>query len=129
MRHLLLFGGYFFDRIKYIVSKKGGITNSIKHNFAGIKTDSCNSLPIKKILTFHNVIILIKSVVNENKNHYYYNVFLKVHIKINPMHNIFKWMFAYYKWHISIELKFLKELMLIRQANQKSVVLVTIGIF
>ena len=38
-------------------------------------------------------------------------------------------MFAYYKWHISIELKFLKELMLIRQANQKSVVLVTIGIF
>ena len=27
-------------------------------------------------MTFHNVILLIKSVVNENKNHYYYNIFL-----------------------------------------------------
>ena len=35
-----------------------------------------NSLPIEKILTFHNVVILIKSVVNENKNHYY-NIFLE----------------------------------------------------
>ena len=38
-------------------------------------------------------------------------------------------MFLYYKWYISIELKFLKELMLIRQANQKSAIFVTIGIF
>ena len=37
--------------------------------------DSYNSLPIKKILTFHNVMILIKSVVNKNKNKYYYNIF------------------------------------------------------
>ena len=29
------------------------------------------------ILTFHNVIILIKSVVNKNKNEYYYNIFLE----------------------------------------------------
>ena len=35
-----------------------------------------NSSPIEKILTFHNVVILIKSVVNENKNHYY-NIFLE----------------------------------------------------
>ena len=27
-------------------------------------------LPIEKILTFHNVITLIKSVVNNNKNEY-----------------------------------------------------------
>ena len=29
----------------------------------------------KKTLNFHNVIILIKSVVNKNKNDYYYNIF------------------------------------------------------
>ena len=28
-------------------------------------------------MTFHNVIILIKSVVNKNKNHYYCNIFLE----------------------------------------------------
>ena len=32
---------------------------------------------LKKILTFHNVIILIKSVVNKDKNNYYYNIFLE----------------------------------------------------
>ena len=32
---------------------------------------------LKKIFTFDNVIILIKSVVNENKNKYYYNIFLE----------------------------------------------------
>ena len=31
----------------------------------------------KKTLTFHNVIILIKSVVTENKNNYYFNIFLE----------------------------------------------------
>ena len=35
------------------------------------------SLPIEKILTFHNVVILIKSVVDKNKNNYYFNTFLK----------------------------------------------------
>ena len=34
-----------------------------------IKVDSYNSLPLEK--TFHNVIILIKSTFNENKNNYY----------------------------------------------------------
>ena len=31
-------------------------------NFARIRIDSYNSVPMKKTLTFHNVIILIKSV-------------------------------------------------------------------
>ena len=75
MKYLLLFGGgfydEFFDRIKYFISKESGITDSINHNFARIRIDSYNSLPTEKIMTFHNVIILIKSVVNKNKNHYY----------------------------------------------------------
>ena len=52
------------------------ITDSIYHNFAKIRIDSYNSFPIEKILTFHNVIILIKSVANEKEN-YYYNIFLE----------------------------------------------------
>ena len=58
----------FFDRIKCLISKKGGITDIIDHNFARIRTDSYNFLPIEKI-------ILIKSVFNENKNNSYYDTF------------------------------------------------------
>ena len=32
---------------------------------------------ILKIFTFHNVMVLIKPVVNKNKNKYYYNIFLE----------------------------------------------------
>ena len=78
-RHLELFDYELFDkicdRIKYLISEKNSITDSINHNFGKIKIDSYNSLPIEKILTFHNLIILIKLVVNKNKNNYYYNVF------------------------------------------------------
>ena len=42
-----------------------------------IRIDSDNSLPIEKTLTFHNVIIFIKLVVNENKNNYFSNIFLE----------------------------------------------------
>ena len=38
-------------------------------------------------------------------------------------------MFLYYKCYISIELSFLKELMLVKQVHQKSAMFVTIGIF
>ena len=65
------------NRIKYLISEKSGITDSSNYNFAKIRIDSYNSLPIEKILTFHNVIILIKSVIDENKNKYYYNIFLE----------------------------------------------------
>ena len=65
------------DRIKYLISEKRGITDSIDHNFRKIRIYSYNSLPIEKIFTFHNVIILIKPVVNKNKNEYCYNIFLE----------------------------------------------------
>ena len=39
--------------------------------------DSYDFLSIKKTLTLHNVIILIKSALNKNKNHYYSKVFLE----------------------------------------------------
>ena len=75
------------------------------------------------MMTFHNVIILIKSVVNKNSNNYYYNIFLeKVSYKDKSNKNIFNWMFVYYKCHISIELVSLKEMMLIKQVHQKSAI-------
>ena len=80
-KYLVLFDYGLFDKIceeiKYLISKKSGITNSINCNFGRIRIDSWNSLPVKKILIFHNVIILIKSVVNKNENKYYYNIFLE----------------------------------------------------
>ena len=50
--------------------EKRGITDSINHTFARITIDLYNSLPIEKILTFHEVIILINSIV-------YHNIFLE----------------------------------------------------
>ena len=68
IKHLILFGYGLFNKvchkIKYLISKKSGITNSINHNFGLI-------LYQLKILTFHDVIILIKAVVNKSKNKYY----------------------------------------------------------
>ena len=51
------------DRIKYLISKKSGITDSVSRSFRQIRIYLYNSLHIDKILTFHNVIIHIKLVV------------------------------------------------------------------
>ena len=64
-RHLVLceFERYnvLNDRIKYLINEKSCIINSINHNFTRIRIDSYNSLPKENFLTFHNVILLIKS--------------------------------------------------------------------
>ena len=46
-------------------------------NFGKIRIDLYNYFPIEKILTIHNVIIVIESVVNKSKNEYYYNILLE----------------------------------------------------
>ena len=63
--------------INYLISEKSGFTYSINHNFTRIRIDSYTFLPIEKMLTFHNIIILIKPVVNKNKNNYFYDIFLE----------------------------------------------------
>ena len=68
--------GEIFYRNKYLIREKSGIAGSINHNFARIRIDSYTSLSNEKILTVHNVIILIKSGITKYKNHYYYNIFL-----------------------------------------------------
>ena len=81
IRYLVLFGHGWYDeicdRIKYLISKRSGIADSTNHNFARIRIDLHTSLPSEKILTFYNVILFIKSVVNKNKNNCYYNIFFE----------------------------------------------------
>ena len=56
-----------YDRIRYLISLKSGITYIFCHYFAKIKVDFYNSLPIEKILTLHNVKIIIKSGLKKGK--------------------------------------------------------------
>ena len=76
-RHLVLFHNGLFDKIcdkiKYLISEKMVLQIVL------IKIlERSGLIHIKKILTFHNVIILIKSVVN------------KASIKIDLIHDAFK---------------------------------------
>ena len=62
-RSLVLFGPekyeVFYNVIKYLVSKKSGITSVSSHNYLlKIKIDSFDSLPLEKKLTLYNVIML-----------------------------------------------------------------------
>ena len=49
----------------------------ISNNYTKFKVDSYDFLPLEKTLTFHNVIIPIKSVFNKDKNNFYYTIFLE----------------------------------------------------
>ena len=70
IRYLILFGSIPYDaiynRIRYLISKKSSIKDSINHDFARFRIDSYNYLYIEITLIFCNVLILIKSVVNKN---------------------------------------------------------------
>ena len=70
-RYLALFSPEKYDalynRITYLISQKSGFTYVISHNYARIKVDSYDSLTVEEALPFHNVIILIKSVLEKVK--------------------------------------------------------------
>ena len=71
-RYVVLLGPEKYDaiynRIRYPISLKSGITYLFPHYYVEIKVDSYDSLPIEKIVTLHNVIILSKSVLNKETN-------------------------------------------------------------
>ena len=52
IRYLISFGperyDAIYDKIRYLISEKGGIAYSINYNFIRIRIDSYNSLPIEK---------------------------------------------------------------------------------
>ena len=74
MKHLILFDygllSKICDKIKYLVSKK------VVLQMVLIIILEKSELT-QEILTFHDVIILIKSVVSKNKSKCYYNMFLE----------------------------------------------------
>ena len=80
-RYLVLLGSEkydsIYDRIRYLRSVKSGIAYIISRNYATIKVDSYDSLPLEKTMTLCNIIILVKSVWNKDKNNSYYNIFLE----------------------------------------------------
>ena len=65
-RYLTLFGfkkyDPIYDKIRYLITLKSGITYIFSHYLAKIEVVSYVSLPIEKKLTLHNVIILIKDI-------------------------------------------------------------------
>ena len=79
-RYLVLFRsekyGSICYRIRYLISVKSGVTYIISYNYAKIRVDSYNPLPLEKTANFY-VLILINSVFNKDKNNYYFNIFLE----------------------------------------------------
>ena len=80
-RYIVLFDPEKYDiiynRIRDIISPKSSITYIFSNYYLKIKVDSYDSLPIEKILTLHNVIILIKLVLDKDQCRYYCNIFLE----------------------------------------------------
>ena len=77
-RYLVLLGtekyNAIYNRIRYLIVSSTIFFLAVLRKS---KLDSYNSLPTEKILTLHNVIILVKSVLNKDKNHYYHKIFLE----------------------------------------------------
>ena len=72
-RFLTLFGSKkytIYNKIRYLTSLTSSITYIFSLYFVKIKVNSYDSLPMEKTLTLHNVIILIKSILNKDKNPY-----------------------------------------------------------
>ena len=109
----------FVIRLNILKVKKSGITNSINHNFGNIRIHSYNSLPIKKCWLF----IMLWYPLNQ------FLIKINTTVCLEKVSDKDRWMFVYYKCYIMIELTFLKELMLIKQVHQKSVIFVFHGIF
>ena len=68
---------FIYKRIRYLIRVKSGITYVISHNYAKIKVDSYDSLRLENTLTFHNLIIIIKSIWNKYRLNYYYDILLE----------------------------------------------------
>lgn len=61
-----------FDRITYLIMLKSNISDVFSNKYKKIKINSDDDLPLEKALNMYNIVIFIKSVFNENYNHYCY---------------------------------------------------------
>ena len=98
---------------------KSEIRYGISHNYAKIKVDSFNFLPLEKTMTFHNVIILLRKLGIKIK------IITTTIYFLEKSSNYLKKCFLY-KCYVMKELTLLKKLILIKQVHQKSAIL---GIF
>ena len=64
-----------FDRSRYLVILKSNILDFYSHKYTKIKQNSDHDLPQEKTLKIQNLIIFIKSVFKDNRDHYYYETF------------------------------------------------------
>ena len=60
-----------FQRMRYLITLKSNISDVYSHKYTKVTVNLDDDLPLEK--NIHNVVILIKSVFNENSNHYYYH--------------------------------------------------------
>ena len=58
IRYLVLFGlknyDAIYNKIRYLIGVKSGMTYTFFHNYARIKVHSYDSLPLEETLTFHS---------------------------------------------------------------------------
>ena len=63
-KYLVLFSleksNAIYNRIRYLIGLKSGISYIFSHNHAKVKIDSDDELLLEETLTLHNVIIFIK---------------------------------------------------------------------
>ena len=55
-----------FNRVRYLIGIKNSISYVISYYYTKISVASFDSLPLEKNLTFHKVIILIKTVFHKD---------------------------------------------------------------
>ena len=105
-----------WSKIRDLISPVTKNSNEIGERYMKIKFNSDDELPLNKTIEIRNMTIVIKAVFSENSK-YYPQVFLD------------KYLYKLWKNIKMLIRKFLKELMLLRQANQKSGIFVTVDIF
>ena len=58
---------------------KSNMLDVYYHKYTKIKINSDNGLALEKPLNMRNVVILVKSIFNKNRNHFYYQIFLEIY--------------------------------------------------
>ena len=114
-KNLFLFGNEKYDSIYHRIKYHWHYIITISHNYATVNGDSYDSLNSEKNNEFCNVMVLIKSVWNKDKNSYYNNIFLEKVLFEFPKKNLC----IRYKCYIMMQLTSLEELILKKQVHKK----------
>ena len=66
-----------FNRIRCLISVKSSTSYVVTCNYGKTKIYPNDDFSLEKTLTFHDAVILIKSLFNKSQNQYYCHVFLE----------------------------------------------------